>query len=490
LIKIRVSQKSAKPKAPDFAAVFCLEGCGLENLPYINEAARAAAKLEGFDGSKDKSLYLPAAGEAKRLLLVGLGKASDLELEALRRAACSAARKARDAKAKEAVFSLPAEASQGLKEEDLANAAAEGIWLGLYRFDRYKSKKDEKKDPAFTLLAASEAKAKAASKSVEEARIACESVILVRDLVNTPPNDFHPSNAAQKAAQVARTAKRVRLKVLKAPQIKAMGMGGVIGVGQGSKHAPVFVHLHYQPARARKTVALVGKGVTFDSGGLSIKGSSYMTDMKSDMSGAATVLGLVLAASRLNLPVEIHAIAPFVENMPSGGSFRVDDVLTFLNGKTAEIMNTDAEGRLILADALVYASRLKPDLILDFATLTGAAIVALGMNITALLGDDKTAAKLKAAGEKAGEMMWQLPLPKAYRSHIDSKIADIKNTGNSGEAGTISAALFLKEFVEEGLPWVHCDIAGPAFLKREDGVHPAGGTGSPLRSVLEFLKTF
>src|SRR6266581_1394455 len=170
--------------------------------------------------------------------------------------------------------------------------------------------------------------------------------------------------------------------------------------------------------------------------------------------------------------------------MPGGGAFRVDDVLTFLNGKTAEIMNTDAEGRLILADALVYASRLKPDLILDFATLTGAAIAALGMNITALMGDEKTIEKLKAAGEKCGEMMWPLPLPKSYRSHIDSKIADIKNVGNSGEAGTISAAFFLKEFVEGTQPWVHCDIAGPAFLKREEGVHPSGATGTPVRSII------
>ena len=291
------------------------------------------------------------------------------------------------------------------------------------------------------------------------------------------------------AAKIKAKGKRLTLKVLNKAKIKAMGMGGVIGVAQGSAKPPVFVHLHYNPPRSKKTVALVGKGVTFDSGGLSIKGAAHMVEMKSDMSGGATVLGLVLAASRLNLPVEIHAIAPFVENMPSGSSFRVDDVLTFMNGKTAEIMNTDAEGRLILADALVYASRIKPDLILDFATLTGAAIVAVGMNYTALMGDDKTIEKLKSAGEKSGEPMWQLPLPKAYRWHIDSKIADIKNIGNSGEAGTISAGL-LPEGVRGRQPALGpLRHRRPRLLEARRRRPPFRRHRHPVRSVIEFLKT-
>jgi leucyl aminopeptidase len=494
LSKIKTLAKSAKPPKPEFAVVFCLENQGLESLAYVNAAVKDAAAAEKFKAGKDKTLYLPAGNGSGRVLLYGLGKVADLDLEGMRRAACAAARKARDLKAAAVVMALPLDQPKGISEAELAKAAAEGIWLGLYKFTAYKSKPkdgDESKDPAlFSLLCSSESRAKAAAKSVDEAQAVCAAVCDVRDMINTPPNDFNPQVAAKRAARIAKIGKHLSLKVLQAPQIKAMGMGGVTAVGQGSISPPVFVHLHYRPARAKKTVALVGKGVTFDSGGLSIKGASYMGDMKSDMSGGATVLGITLAASRLGLGVEIHAIAPFVENMPGGRAFRVDDVVTFLNGKTAEIMNTDAEGRLILADALVYASRLKPDLILDFATLTGAAIVALGMNITALMGDDTTIEKLKAAGERCGEMMWQLPLPKSYRSHIDSRIADMKNTGNSGEAGTISAALFLKEFVAEGLPWVHCDIAGPAFLKKEEGVHPSGATGSPLRSIIEFLKTF
>ncbi len=493
MTKISTLSKAQKPAHPELALLFCAENRSLDGLPYADAALLSSATLEKFKGEKDKTLYVPGGQGAKRILAYGLGKSADLDLETLRRAACAAARKARDLKVAQVAVVLPSDLPKEIDEADAAKAVAEGVWLGLYRYDSYKTQNKDKQaqDPAaFILLCAGDKGAKAAAAAVAEASVVCESVILVRDLVNCPPNAKFPELMARHAAKIRAKGKRLTLKVLRRPQMLAKGMGGVLGVAQGSVHPPVFVHLHYRPARAKKSVALVGKGVTFDSGGLSIKTGGYMVDMKSDMAGGATVLATTLAASRLNLPLEIHAVVPFVENMPSGSSFRVDDVLTFMNGKTAEIQNTDAEGRVILADALVYASRLKTDLILDFATLTGAAIAALGMNITALMGDDKTVAGLKAAGDKCGEMMWQLPLPKQYRSHIDSRVADIKNTGSAGEAGTISAALFLKEFVEGKQPWVHCDIAGPAFLKKDDGVHPAGATGTPLRSVVEFLKTF
>ncbi|MGH7442282.1 MAG: leucyl aminopeptidase family protein, partial [bacterium] len=245
----------------------------------------------------------------------------------------------------------------------------------------------------------------------------------------------------------------------------------------------------YKPTgKAHKRVALVGKGVTFDSGGLSLKPAGSMLDMKCDMAGSATVLALGILAAKLKLPVEVHAFAPITENLPGGDALKIGDVVRYSNGTTAEILNTDAEGRIILADALLYAQEHKPDVMLDFATLTGAAIVALGMNITALMGDDKLCERFKTLGKNTGESFWQLPLPEAYHSHIESKVADIKNIGNSGEAGTISAAFYLKEFVS--MPaWVHFDIAGPAFLKSEDGVNPAGGTGAALRTVLEYLKS-
>ncbi len=487
--KINVLASAQKPARPDLAIVFCLEGQDLHGLPYCDSAVQAIARGEHFKGARDKSLYLPGP---KRVLLYGLGKLEDLDIEVVRRGAGSVAKRARELKARRVALVLPGDGNKGASQVELAQAAAEGICLSLYKFERYKSKDpkaDPKVEPSFDLILSAASRVLQAQAGVKEALVVCESVALVRDLVNTAPNDFHPQNAVIQARRVQKLGKRLRLKVLTVPRLKALGMGGILGVGQGSSRPPVLVHIHYKPARAKRVVALVGKGVTFDSGGLSIKVGSGMQDMKSDMAGGATVLATVLAASRLGLPIEIHAIAPFVENMPSGHAFRVDDVITFMNGKTAEIMNTDAEGRVILADALVYASRLKPDLIIDLATLTGAAIVALGMNITALMGDDKAIAKLKACGERCGESMWQLPLPKAYRSHIESRIADIKNTGNAGEAGTISAALFLKEFVDASIPWVHCDIAGPSYLKREDGVHPAGATGTPLRTLIEFLKS-
>lgn len=486
--KIHALPVAKKTARPDLAIVFCAEGQSLQGLAYCDAQVQTLAREERFKGTKDKSLYIPGA---RRVLLVGVGKLEDLDLEALRRAAGSAAKKARELRAKRVSVVLPGDGPKGASQVELAKAAAEGICLSLYKFERYKAKDPKAEaplEPAFELLLGSVSRAEQAQDGVQEALIVCEAVCMARDMVNTPPNDFHPQNAVLQARRIQKLGKRLRLKVLTLPRLKALKMGGIIGVGQGSTRPPVLVHLHYKPARPRRLVALVGKGVTFDSGGLSIKTGAYMQDMKSDMAGGATVLATTLAASRLGLPVEIHAIVPFVENMPAGNALKVDDVVTFSNGKTAEIMNTDAEGRVILADALVYASRLKPDLIIDLATLTGAAIVALGMNITALLGDDKISAKLKELGERCGEPMWQLPIPKAYRAHIESRVADIKNTGNSGEAGTIAGAMFLKEFVDASIPWVHCDIAGPSYLKREDGVHPAGATGTPLRTLIEFLK--
>ncbi len=485
---ISIHAASRRNPKPDLAVLLVHEGQDLAALPYLDAPARAAAKADGFKGQKDKAFYLPQpAAKAKRLLLIGLGAQKDVDLEVLRRAGVSAARKARDLKISSMSLCL-AETSK-LVGDAQAQALAEGAWLGLYRFDRYKSKKDEAPDFKIELLAPSaQAQAKMQS-SLAQAKIICEGVMKVRDLVNTPPNDFHPQAAVTTAREFQRLNKGLKLRVYDAAQLARMGAGGILGVGRGSTRPPVLIHLSYKPARARKKLALVGKGVTFDSGGLSIKTGSYMQDMKSDMAGGATVLAAVLAAARLKLPLEIHAVAPFVENMPSGGALKVDEVVKFMNGKTAEIMNTDAEGRVILADALVYASRLKPDFIIDFATLTGAAMVALGMNVTALMGDSKIMQALQAAGDQGGEAMWPLPMPKAYRSHIESRVADMKNTGNSGEAGTIAGAMFLKEFVDEKIPWVHCDIAGPSYLKKEEGLHPSGATGTPLRSLLAFLQS-
>ncbi len=476
---IQIQTAPSTPKKTALEAHFISEGAALP------AAAAAAAKADGFKGQKEKSFYLPGS---PRLLLLGLGEAKAVDLESYRRAGQAAARKARELKLEEAALLLPKGAGK-----DEAAAVAEGAWLGLYKYDEGKGKpkaEDAKKekDPELKRLFIVGG-GKGADAAIEERRAVCEAVCLVRDLVNRGPSEKYPAKYAQDVAKLAKGVKGLTLKMLDKKAIAAWPMAGLMAVNQGSHNPPVFVHLHYKPkGKARKRVALVGKGVTFDSGGLSLKPAGSMLDMKCDMAGSATVIALAILAAKLELPVEVHACAPITENMPGGDAIKIGDVMRYANGKTAEMCNTDAEGRVILADGLLYAESLKPDLILDFATLTGAAIVALGMNITAVLGDDKLCEKFRALGARTGESFWQLPLPEAYRKHIESKVADIKNVGNSGEAGTMAGAFYLKEFVTTKA-WVHFDIAGPAFLKSEDGVSPAGGTGIPVRTVFEYLKS-
>jgi leucyl aminopeptidase len=455
------------------------------HLVFDDAKLPAEAGADGFKGQKDKSFYMPGS---PRECWIGLGPVKDANLEGFRRAGQTAARKARELKVEEALLSLPSGASK-----DQAAAAAEGAWLGLYKYTQAKGKPAEdkekkEKDPELKGLLLQNAP-KGTDDAVAERRLVCEAVILVRDLVNHGPSEKYPELYARTVAKLTKDVKGLTLKVLNKAAIEKWPMAGLIAVNQGSKNPPVFVHLHYKPSgKARKSVALVGKGVTFDSGGLSLKPAGSMLDMKCDMAGSATVIALAILAAKLKLPVEVHACAPITENMPGADAIKIGDIIRYKNGKTAEMLNTDAEGRVILADGLLYAESLKPDVILDFATLTGAAIVALGMNISAVLGDDKLCEKFKALGERSGEMFWQLPMPAQYKSHIESKLADIKNIGNSGEAGTMAGAFYLKEFVTTKA-WVHFDIAGPAFLKAEDGVSPAGGTGIPVRTVFDYLKS-
>ena len=323
---------------------------------------------------------------------------------------------------------------------------------------------------------------------LKETQIIAESVLQARDLVNTPPSDKAPAAIARQVAGLARKIKGLSARVYTKREIEKMKMGGLLGVNRGSVNPPAFLHLKYRPTRAKKRIVLVGKGITFDSGGLSLKPPKSMEDMKCDMSGSVAAAFTVLAAARLKLPLEIHGLCAYTENLPGGDALKPGDVLKAMNGKTIEVLNTDAEGRLILADALTYGSRLKPDVMIDFATLTGACVVALGMNITALMGSSAELIEaLKQAGEKSGEPMWELPLPEMYRKQLKSRIADLKNIGNPGQAGTITAGLFLSEFVDVK-NWVHCDIAGTAFLDSEEGIHPAGGTGTPIRSLVTYLQ--
>jgi leucyl aminopeptidase len=308
--------------------------------------------------------------------------------------------------------------------------------------------------------------------------------------VNEPGGELTPPAFADAVREVLSTS-GVKVKTLDEAAVKKAGYEGLLAVNRGSKHPARFVELTYEPSSAaRATVALVGKGITFDSGGLSIKPTDGMVSMKSDMGGAAAIVGALSAVRDLGVKVRVRAFLPITDNMLGGDAQRVGDIIRYKNGTTVEVLNTDAEGRLILADALIAASREKPAAILDIATLTGAQVVALGSKVAAVLGNhDGWVEQVRAAGEAAGESIWPLPLFSAYRRDLDSTIADLKNVG-SRSAGTIVAALFLNEFVPEGQPWAHLDIAGPSWSDKDEAELSAGGTGFGVRAILELLRTY
>ncbi len=441
----------------------------------------------GFDGSVGATLRVPTRGSlpAATLLVVGLGPREDAGTDTLRRAGAAAALGA------ERVDRLGVGLSDVLDDVDPADAVqaiAEGVLLGSYRFESYRSDA-----PPFELEAATihvvDAAQDAAQQAVEVARATAGAGTLARDLINTPPQDKRPPALADRvAAEMADLP--IEVRVLDEAALEEGGYGGILGVGQGSSEPPRLVELTYAPEGAERHVALVGKGITFDTGGISLKPSTAMETMKTDMGGAATVTAVIKGAAQLGLPVKITAILALAENMPSGTATRVSDVLTMKDGTTVEVINTDAEGRLVLGDALVHASELEPDAIVDVATLTGAAVVALGDRISVLIADDdELADALLAAGTTTGEPTWRLPLAAdEYGDRLEGAIADLKNTGGR-EAGTIFAALFLHRFVGDDIPWAHLDIAGTAWTTSERGYLSKGATGVSVRTLLQWLRT-
>ena len=368
-------------------------------------------------------------------------------------------------------------------------AAAEGAWLGVYRFDRYLTTDDRQRAPSLaslTLCPPSPISPEAAAAELARARITARAVARARDLVNEPAGVLTPTRLATVATEWAEQA-GLSVEVLDRAACAELGMGLYLAVAQGSQEEPRFIHLAWKPPGARRRLVLVGKGVTFDSGGLSLKTNEGMLDMKTDMAGAAAVLAATIAAGEEKLPVEVHALAACTENMPSGNSYKLGDVLRSLNGKTVEINNTDAEGRLTLADAMTFGLRLGPDALLDFATLTGACMVALGPHIAGLMSnDDALAEAFLSAAQQAGEEMWRLPLPPRLGEQLKSEIADLKNTGERW-GGALTAGLFLKEFAGD-VPWAHVDIAGPSSANKEQGHVAKGGTGFAVASILNYLR--
>ena len=437
------------------------------------------------------SLATLGATTAKVVVAVGLGdvpaRGTAYDAEALRRAAGAAVRSL----AGTAKVALTLAAVNGDADEVAVRAVGEGALLGAYAFDRYRTTDlADRREPVRELvLAVPGAKDKAVRAAVRRAEVVARAVSLARDLVNTPPSDLHPVELAEVARTEAKRA-GVDVEVFEGKELVKGGYGGIIGVGQGSANGPRLVHLSYRGGKGTGTkVALVGKGITFDSGGLSLKPAASMEEMKGDMGGAAAVLAAVTAVAELALPIDVEAWVPMAENMPSGTAIRPSDVLTMRGGKTVEVTNTDAEGRLILADAIARACEDSPDVLLDVATLTGAQLVALGARTTGVMGnDDNLRGAVVEAATRAGEPSWAMPLPPELRKGLDSEIADMVNSGPR-EGGMLTAGLFLKDFVAEGVRWAHLDIAGPSFNSADAyGYTPHGGTGAAVRTFVQLLE--
>jgi len=450
--------------------------------------SRALAS-EKFEGKPGQISYLHTAGKlpADRVLVVGLGPRGKGrgDAEPVRRAASAAVRRARDLGAGTVSVYMPPDR---LSPRERAQAVVEGALLGTYRFDKYLKEKNGKVIRALTVLEPDRRGATAGRDGLRLGRIWADATCVARDLVNEPANVVTPGFLARRATEIAEEG-RLGVKVLERAECAQMGMGAYVGVAQGSEEPPKFIHLTYVPkGRARRRVVIIGKGITFDSGGLDLKSADGMLRMKDDMAGAAAVLGLFHALPRLKPPVEVHGLIAATENMPSGTAQRPGDIVRAMNGLTVEIGNTDAEGRLTLADALSYAVKhIEPDEMIDMATLTGAVVIALGQGISGMMAsDDGLAARVLAAADSAGERVWRLPLHDEYRDGLKSDVADLNNISSQRGAGSIVAALFMREFTS-GVPWAHLDIAGTAFTERELPLGPKGATGVTVRTLLGYV---
>ncbi|MCX5849015.1 MAG: leucyl aminopeptidase [Deltaproteobacteria bacterium] len=432
-------------------------------------------------------IYTRGALHAKRIALVGMGKQSDLNLEKLRAAFASVMRHLRNLNVKEAATSINLNLLPG-KKEQVAQAVAEGALLGLYQYTPYKTvgREDLKEMDQLNIIA-DEKNFSLVETAIKKAQIITSAVYFARDLISAPSNEMTPSIMAQKAREIARR-KNISCKILDKDKIKEMGMNALLAVASGSNEEPKFIILEYTGGRKNAApVVLVGKGLTFDSGGISIKPSEKMDEMKTDMSGGAAVMGTVMAAADLHLPLNVVGLIPATENLPGGTAYKPGDILKSYSGKTIEVLNTDAEGRLIMVDALTYASKFKPAAVIDVATLTGACIIALGDDVIGMLGtDDKLKKEIISASRTTGELVWELPLWESYHELIKSDIADYKNSSGRA-AGTITAAAFLSKFVGD-YPWVHLDIAGPAWTSKEKAYVPRGASGVTVRLLVEFLR--
>lgn len=450
----------------------------------LDGAVSSLVENDEFEAKLGQSIVFPTFGKikAKKIAIIGLGDKKAFDADAVRKIGGHIVKIAERANASKIVTAFFGD----------AEALTEGLLLSDYRFHAFhgaqrKGEKKPKRISSVTICEMDVRVVKRAQEGIEKAKILSAATCYARDLVNTPSSHMGPQDLAEEARKIV--GHGVSVKIMDKKEMERKKMHAALAVGRGSDHEPVAVHLSYRPKGAKKKIAIVGKAVTFDSGGLSLKPADSMMTMKIDMAGAATVLGLFKAIAELKPNVEVHGIFLAVENMPGGNAYRPGDVVTAMNGMTIEILNTDAEGRVTLADALCYAAQLKPDTIIDLATLTGAIVGALGEDICGLFSSNaKLTERLKAAALDVGEQLWEMPLYEPYAESIKSKIADLKNIGQRGAGGAITAALFLKPFVGD-IPWAHLDIAGTSYTEKESRPdQPYGASGYGVRLLARYLE--
>ncbi len=483
---MKITLTTQDPLAASPGALFLALGPGWRSeIATIDDAAQGelAAEIarQGFQGARGESALYQSHGKLRAPYVVVVGIGDGAGTAAWHGFGSTVVQRAAELKATEALLAFAHD--QGL--DHAVELTAEGLLLSDYRFLQLKSAPAKTPRLATVKLAVPSAPTRLRSRLARGIATAT-GTCYARDLINLPAGVATPTFLAKEARAIGRRQK-LQVKVHDEAALRRLGMGALLGVARGSAESPRFLELVYRPAKkAQRSVALVGKGVTFDSGGLSLKSASGMEAMKRDMAGAAAVLGVMSAIRDLAPDVEVRAYVPTTENMPDGRAIKPGDVLTARNGKTIEVLNTDAEGRLILADALSFAVERKPDVIIDLATLTGAVRAALGPRYAGILGTDRNlVAALIAAGHSCGENLWELPLIEEYRSDIDSTVADIKNMGN-GYAGTITAALFLREFIGD-VPWAHIDFSSTVVTTKPYAGHPAGASGFGVRTLLRYL---
>jgi len=484
-----LSIASSPPADASAVAQFVFEGLEAASPEVAIDVA--LCDLRGYKAKLGECL-LESDGGLPRVL-VGLGPRERFGSRELRRAAAAFVRRVPGGHL--GVLDIGPLIGGGISARRAAQAVAEGARAATYGFSQYLSTESSPSLESVAIVVPAESVAEAEA-GLERGRAVAEAVSLGRDLVNTPAGDLSPSRLADIAGEVAERA-GLELTVLDEDQIQAERLGGLMGVARGSAEPARLIKLVYRPERSGEngsaglpTVALVGKGITFDSGGLSLKSGDGMMTMKCDMSGAAAVIATLGACRALNVGVGVVGYAPATENMPGGRATKPGDILTTRNGKTIEVLNTDAEGRLVLADALALAAEDEPDAIIDIATLTGACVVALGTKVAGIMSNDsRVVSAIERASAEAGEGFWHLPLPQAYRSFVESSVADMKNIGRPGNAGALVAGLILEEFVADR-PWAHLDIAGPAFTDEETDESRKGGTGFSIATLLELVSSW